>query len=51
MTGGWSLLYEAIGVALADITCGVHTQIEGAGHRPQDTTQFNDFLLDWVSQL
>lgn len=51
VTGGWSPLYEAIAVALADLTGGRHVQIEGAGHRPQDVPRFNDVLLDRVGRL
>ncbi len=51
VTGAWSRLYEAIGVAVAETSGGLHMRIPGAGHRPQDAGRFTDFLLGWVDGL
>lgn len=51
VTGAWSPLYETVGAALAESTGASHVRIEGAGHRPQDTRGFTDWLLDWAGAL
>ncbi len=51
VTGGWSPLYEAIGVAVAELTGGRHVRLEGAGHRPQDMPAFTEELQGWAGRL